>query len=274
LTTILNSDQALRKPPRLSSAEKGYDWREFDKWLQQVYQLLGAFQDGQKAVNLFTGKINSDTDIDALTTESLFAGTSNDFPKDLEDVRTQALMQDTTRDYSGALADIQTQLMMGDTINPTWETRIRALENLPKAIDIGGIYATVTVYTASSLAIALGYGTWVAWGTGKIPMGVDPADSDIDTAEKTAGEKTHTLTAGEMPVHTHTQDAHHHMLDQASVNGGSGNLSYPSTASGGSLYTDNYQTKDTTATNQNAGSGGAHNNLPPVIAVFLWKRTA
>ena len=37
-------------------------------------------------------------------------------------------------------------------------------------------------------------GTWVAWGKGQVPVGVDTSDSDFNTVEKTGGEKEHTLT--------------------------------------------------------------------------------
>ncbi|WP_304393456.1 phage baseplate protein [uncultured Clostridium sp.] len=50
----------------------------------------------------------------------------------------------------------------------------------------------------------LGFGTWELWGNGKVPVGVDPNDTDFNTVEKIGGNKTHTLTVAEMPKHTHT----------------------------------------------------------------------
>lgn len=47
-------------------------------------------------------------------------------------------------------------------------------------------------------------GTWVAWGAGKVPVGVDTTDTDFATVEKTGGEKEHILTTNEMPSHEHT----------------------------------------------------------------------
>src|SRR5262245_3998973 len=40
--------------------------------------------------------------------------------------------------------------------------------------------------------------------TGKVVVGLDPADPDIDIPGKVIGEKAHTLTATEMPTHAHT----------------------------------------------------------------------
>jgi hypothetical protein len=51
--------QALRKPPRLKNDGTGYDWRELDRWFRQISLLLGAYIDGQKTVNLFTGLQNA-----------------------------------------------------------------------------------------------------------------------------------------------------------------------------------------------------------------------
>ena len=77
------------------------------------------------------------------------------------------------------------------------------------------------------------------------------------------GTQTHTLTSAEMPSHTHTQDAHAH----------SGFVSPPGSGYDGAYavmgrpesgqYSQNISS--TTATNQNTGGGGAHNNMQPTI---------
>ena len=37
----------------------------------------------------------------------------------------------------------------------------------------------------------LGFGTWVAWGSGRVPVGVGPGDAEFNTVEKTGGAKEH-----------------------------------------------------------------------------------
>lgn len=44
----------------------------------------------------------------------------------------------------------------------------------------------------------------MAWGAGKVPVGVDDSDTDFATVEKTGGEKTHTLTVDELAKHEHS----------------------------------------------------------------------
>ncbi len=118
---------------------------------------------------------------------------------------------------------------------------------------------------------------------GRVPLGVDSGDASFNVLGETGGEKTHTLTSAEMPAHTHVQDAHGH--DSAADGGHEhathlGDTAY--TQSGGSL-TKSYNASpgdntfpsgahdhpisNTTATNQNTGGGGAHNNLQPYLAV-------
>lgn len=45
---------------------------------------------------------------------------------------------------------------------------------------------------------------------GRIPVGRDTGQVEFDVLGETGGAKTHTLTLGEMPSHSHVQDAHNH----------------------------------------------------------------
>lgn len=74
---------------------------------------------------------------------------------------------------------------------------------------VGSIYMSVNNVNPSTF---LG-GTWEVWGSGQVPVGVNPNDSDFSTAEKTGGSKSvtpsgtvggHTLTTNEMPSHGHS----------------------------------------------------------------------
>ena len=68
---------------------------------------------------------------------------------------------------------------------------------------VGSIYMSVNATNPSELF----GGTWVAWGSGRVPVGVDTSDSDFLTIEKTGGEKTHELSINEMPSHIHANYA-------------------------------------------------------------------
>lgn len=113
------------------------------------------------------------------------------------------------------------------------------------------------------------------------------ASGDTYTAGNTGGEATHKLTTNEMPSHTHTQNIHNHTPSSAGRNWvpktQSTTRSRFLSSSSGNKYTlatdsmDDWEwaeTGSTTATNQNTGKGQPHNNMPPYLAVYMWKRTA
>ena len=54
-------------------------------------------------------------------------------------------------------------------------------------------------------------GTWVAWGSGRVPVGVNVNDGDFNTAEKTGGAKSRTH-AHTVPGHVHAVGAHAHSI--------------------------------------------------------------
>lgn len=136
------------------------------------------------------------------------------------------------------------------------ETPISA-ENLNLALQglypVGSIYMSVKSTNPAEL---FGFGTWEEWGKGKVPVGVDTSDNDFKTVEKTGGEKTHQLTANEMPV--------------------KGIIPYDSSTTEelwciGEIKTysaGGYKIKGTDV------SVGSHNNLQPYITCYMWKRIA
>ena len=71
---------------------------------------------------------------------------------------------------------------------------------------VGSIYMSTNTENPS---IYFG-GTWVAWGSGRVPVGVNTNDSNFSSVEKTGGESSHALTTTEVASHTHTVGAHDH----------------------------------------------------------------
>ncbi len=136
---------------------------------------------------------------------------------------------------------------------------------------VGQIIMSTTLNTAAKVQAIYG-GTWVAWGAGRVPVGVNTSDTDFSTVQKTGGEKTHTLTTAEMPKHKHTITFYN---DDFS-NGGDAGQSFESKKnSPGLTYDVAYmQGAWTYSKVSETGSGSAHNNLQPYITVYMWRRTA
>lgn len=63
-------------------------------------------------------------------------------------------------------------------------------------------------------ATYLGFGTWQLWGQGCVPVGVDTAQTEFATVEKTGGGKSITLTSNNLPSHKHTISTHAHSIPE------------------------------------------------------------
>ena len=130
---------------------------------------------------------------------------------------------------------------------------------------IGSIYQSLD---STSPATLFG-GTWAALG-GRMLIGVD----GTYTAGSTGGEATHTLTTGEIPSHSHVETMYFNDL------GGTRALGIPPNSSGQAktmavTSTGSSPLEDSTVVSTGAAGGdGAHNNLPPYLSVYMWKRTA
>lgn len=139
------------------------------------------------------------------------------------------------------------------------------LEDLPvipvMSAIFNAVYPVGTIYTSVSNANpgTIFGGTWEAFGSGKTLVGVDTSDTDFATAQKTGGEKTHTLTIDEMPRHNHD------VIKPRWNTSIGANAVFGSNGSGtGEEYDERaYE-----------GGGQPHNILQPYITVYFWKRTA
>lgn len=157
-------------------------------------------------------------------------------------------------------------------------------------------------------------GTWEEWGAGRVPVGVDVNDSNFNGVEKTGGASTHTLSAEQIPMHSHGLNEHTHSIPNlsgktnntgnhthrhgnsndhgfASFNDSTGETRvgystdyvYPagynkqtqSTGAHEHTVTTNASTTGKASGNtESVGSGKSHNNLQPYITCYMWKRIA
>lgn len=84
----------------------------------------------------------------------------------------------------------------------------------------------------------------------------------------TGGEANVTLTVEQMPSHSHIRDIENNILTPNPPATGMGAWS-PCTLNLGNVANDNHQVET-----RNTGGGQAHNNIPPYIAVNIWRKVA
>ena len=142
---------------------------------------------------------------------------------------------------------------------------------------VGSIYINAT--SSTNPATLLGFGTWVAFGAGRVPVSYDAGDPSFNTAEGTGGSKdaivvshSHTATSSVTdPGHTHNvlrAEGYKAGSTQWAGNGNSANGTYTTATQSA---TTGISVSTTVAS---AGSSGTNANLPPYIVVYMWKRTA
>lgn len=140
---------------------------------------------------------------------------------------------------------------------------------------VGSIYFNAT--NSTNPGTLLGFGTWTAFGAGRVPVGFDSTNVLFDTAEETGGSAdavvvshTHTATSTVTdPGHLHTFVANYPDIYDGASNGNN-NV--------GTAQTRNTATATTgitvATTNASTGSSGTNANYQPYITVYMWKRTA
>ena len=118
----------------------------------------------------------------------------------------------------------------------------------------------------------LGFGTWARFGEGKMLMSQDNGNSRFDVGEETGGSESVTLTTSQIPSHNHLithagggiSANYFHPTYGASISFGDNNTS---------IATNPFYTYPS-ACMSDTGGGQSHDNMPPFIVVYMWKRTA
>ncbi len=174
---------------------------------------------------------------------------------------------------------------------------------------IGSIYTNAT--NGSNPSTLFNFGTWVAFGAGRVAVGFNAANPLFDAAEETGGSAdsvvpTHNHTLSNT-IHQHSGSvpaggAHQHFIASNIDSGGSnitsgttvfrqkgdggdnnyrmvgnataatvGLTSFANGGGGGAFTTGNNSVNPTV---DNAGVTGVNANYQPYITVYMWKRTA
>lgn len=180
----------------------------------------------------------------------LFAYTKKEW-KDLPSKDTPILAADLNNIENGVVTK-QDSLVSGTnikTINGNSILGSGNLDILNMVYPVGSIYMSVN---STSPATLFG-GTWEQIKD-RFLLGA----GDSYTAGSTGGEAMHTLTIGEMPPHSHEGKTY------------SGNNWDKKQWTFKSIY----NSAEGSIGSTNTGGGQPHNNMPPYLVVYVWKRTA
>ena len=139
------------------------------------------------------------------------------------------------------------------------------------------LFPVGTIYTAivsTNPGTLLGFGTWTAFGAGRVLVGFNSANALFDTAEETGGSAdavvvshTHTFTGTALAPHAHT-------YEQDTTGGALSGQDTAGLFSRTTVNTSSVSGGTPAGTNSTEGVSGTNANYQPYTTVYMWKRTA
>jgi hypothetical protein len=147
---------------------------------------------------------------------------------------------------------------------------------------VGSIYINAGVTT--NPATLLGFGTWTAFGAGRVMVGLDAGDALFDALEEAGGSKDATLVSHNHTGTTNGDGAHTHSYVRA-FTGNNNTMWHTDVSNAVATGQDNFTGGTVGAieavgnhshgfTTSTQGSSATNANLQPYITVAMWKRTA
>ena len=138
---------------------------------------------------------------------------------------------------------------------------------------VGSLFET----TVSTNPGALYGGTWAAWGGGRVPVGVNTADSDFNTVEKTGGKKTerHEFKIGYKGYYGTAVGSDDNMIQAYKYSTSSyGTYAYEGSTQAGvnAGIQASTNTRDV-AQASSTGDTSETSIVQPYITCYIWKRT-
>ena len=175
-------------------------------------------------------------------------------------------------------ADLISPVLSGTPQAPTASLGTNTTQLATTAFVLQHLYPVGSVYINAGVttnpALLFGFGTWVAFGAGRVMVGLNGSDVLFDALEETGGSKDAIVVS-----HTHTATVN----DPGHVHGGVPNVGRDQFDAGPFNYNATWfsNTMNTavagtgiSVSNSTTGSSGTNANLQPYITVAMWKRTA
>ena len=243
-----------------TTASKEYELYDYFWWNGKLYQAVDDINAGITLRDNFNVK---ETDIASWVTKLINNYYDVNGKATTNGLKINAIQNKVDTNISD-ISKLKTNLTghINNKTNPHEVTKAQVglgnVDNVSKANILQSVYPVGSIYmsTASTSPAELFAGTWE-----RIKDRFLLAVGDTYTAGSTGGEAEHTLTNDEMPNHRHVLNPLGFSQDFAIGNGYN------------TVVMDKYGVESTHYTSSTGGSQ-PHNNMPPYLAVYIWKRVA
>lgn len=172
-----------------------------------------------------------------------------------------------------AVADPTDADLWGGMLNSNFTLLDTLLTDFAEKYPVGSLYFNAD--DSTNPATLLGYGTWVAFGAGRVIIGVGTgtdANGEMVSFSNgaTGGEYNHTLTTNEIPSHNHAPLNGDSSFLQLTVRTTPSQTTIAQWSAGSPDHRESLDNPTTAST----GGGLKHNNIQPYVVVYAWRRSA